>query len=126
MELLLDTQAFLWWQTSSSRLGDAARAAIAAPANVVFVSVASVWEIAIKRRLGKLAFADSVARAIAANGFVDLPILAADAESAADLDWPHTDPFDRLIVAQAVNQGLTLVTADAAVRRYGGVAQLRA
>ena len=126
MELLLDTQAFLWWQTSSTRLGAAARAAIAAPANVVFVSVASVWEIAIKRRLGKLAFADSIASAIAANGFVDLPIGAPDAERAGDLDWDHDDPFDRLIVAQAANRGLTLVTADAAVRRYGGVAQLRA
>jgi PIN domain nuclease of toxin-antitoxin system len=126
MELLLDTQAFVWWQTSSSRLGVRARAAIAEPANVVFVSAASVWEIAIKRRLGKLAFAASVASAISANGFADLPILASDAEAAGGLDWDHHDPFDRMIVAQAMNRGLTLVTADAAIGRFGGIAQLRA
>jgi PIN domain nuclease of toxin-antitoxin system len=126
MELLLDTQAFLWWQTSSSRLGVAARAAIADPANVVFVSAASAWEIAIKRRLGKLAFDASVAAAIAANGFVDLPILTADAEAAGDLDWRHADPFDRLMIVQAMARGLTLVTADRAIRSFGQVAQLAA
>ena len=126
MELLLDTQAFVWWQTSSSRLGATARAAIAEPANVIFVSAASVWEMAIKRRLGKLAFNAPIAAAIAVNGFVDLPILAADAEAAGDLDWDHNDPFDRLIVAQARSRGLTLVTSDARIQRYGGVAQLHA
>jgi len=126
MELLLDTQAFLWWQTSSGRLSVAARAAIAEPANVVFVSVASVWEIAIKRRLGKLKFTASIANSIVVNGFADLPILAADAEAASELDWEHSDPFDRLIVAQALNRRLTLVTADAEIRRYGAVAQLAA
>jgi PIN domain nuclease of toxin-antitoxin system len=126
MDLLLDTQAFLWWQTSSSRLSDAARAAIANPANVVFVSAASVWEIAIKRRSGKLAFDAPVAAAIAVNGFVELPMLALDAEAAGDLDWRHTDPFDRLLVAQAVSRSLTLVTSDRAIRSFGAVPQLSA
>ena len=126
MELLLDTQVFLWWQTSSNRLGVAARAAMAEPSNVVFVSAASVWEIAIKRRLGKLRFDASVVNAIAANGFVELPILSADAEGAGDLDWRHSDPFDRLLVAQAIAHGLTLVTSDQSIRSFTAVAQLGA
>jgi PIN domain nuclease of toxin-antitoxin system len=126
MELLLDTQVFLWWQTSSSRITDGARAAIANPANAIFVSAASVWEVAIKRRLGKLAFDGSAARAIAANGFFELPILASDAESAGDLDWRHSDLFDRLLVAQALARGLTLITSDREIRSFGGVAQLGA
>lgn len=126
MELLIDTQVFLWWQASTSRIGAAARAVIAEPSNVVFVSAASVWEVAIKRGLGKLAFAGSATGAIAANRFLELPILASDAELAGDLEWEHADPFDRLMVAQAVSRGLTLVTADRAIRSFGQVAQLDA
>jgi PIN domain nuclease of toxin-antitoxin system len=126
MDLLLDTNVFLWWESSSSRLGRHAEAAIADPDNRVFVSAASVWEIAIKRRLGKLVFDGSAVRAIGANGFVELPILGADAEAAGALDWDHADPFDRLIVAQARAHGLTLVTADGAIRRVPGVALLGA
>ncbi len=92
--------------------------------NRVLVSAGSVWEIAIKRRLGKLSFDGSPAAAIAANGFEELPILPLDAEQAGELAWGHADPFDRLLVAQARRLAATMVTADAAVRDYGKVALL--
>jgi len=124
VNLLLDTHVFLWWDTQSPALNAAARAAIQDPRNAVFVSAATVWEIAIKRRLGKLTFTGSASAAIAANGFHELPILPLDAEDAGDLLWRHGDPFDRLLVAQTIRQGLILVTADKAIRAFDGVAQL--
>jgi PIN domain nuclease of toxin-antitoxin system len=90
----------------------------------VFVSAASVWEIAVKKRAGKLDFQDSAAAAIDANGFHELPILPVDAEQAGALEWSHHDPFDRMLVVQARRLSLTLVTADRAVLAYGGSAQL--
>jgi PIN domain nuclease of toxin-antitoxin system len=78
------------------------RDAIAQPENSIFVSAVSVWEIAIKRRRGKLDFPDPPSAAIGANGFQALPILPEDPEWAGDLVWDHGDPFDRLLVAQAI------------------------
>ncbi len=124
MELLLDTHVFLWWDSGNPLLNQAARRAISDPANQVFVSAASVWEIAIKRRLGKLAFAESPCAAIGKNGFFELAILPMDAESAGDLAWDHTDPFDRLLVAQASRLRGTLITADAAIRALDPVVTL--
>lgn len=124
MNLLLDTHVFLWWDSRDKALSAEARAPIADPANQVFVSAASVWEIAIKRRLNKLDFRGSAAAAIAANGFRELPILPIDAEQAGDLAWQHIDPFDRMLVAQAKRLTFTLVTADAAIRAYPHVAQI--
>lgn len=124
MNLLLDTHVFLWWDRRDKALNTDAREVIAGPANNVFVSAVSIWEIAIKRRLNKLAFRGSPVAAIAANGFLELPVLPIDAESAGDLAWQHNDPFDRMLVAQAGRLGFTLVTADAAVRAWAGVAQL--
>ena len=126
MDLLLDTHVFLWWDAASPELGAACRAAIADPANRVFVSAASVWEIGIKRRTGKLAFSGSAVEAIRQNGFLEAPILGRDAEAAAALDWSHADPFDRLLVAQAQLGSLTLATADKVIRGFGGVTQLKA
>ncbi len=124
MDLLLDTHVFLWWDKQDPALHGQAQAIIADAGNRVFVSAASIWEIAIKRRLGKLEFHGSPATAIAASGFHELPILAADAESAGDLSWRHSDPFDRLLVAQARRLTITLVTADMTIRAFDGVAQL--
>lgn len=123
-DLLLDTHVFLWWQVKDRRLAETARQSIAAPSVRAFVSAASVWEIAIKQRSGKLAFGVSPVLAIAANGFSELPVVGLDAERAGGLDWAHTDPFDRLLVAQAMRHGLVLVTSDAAIVRFRGVAQL--
>lgn len=126
MKLLLDTHVFLWWDQGAPNLGTAARQVIETPANTIFVSAASVWEIAIKRRLGKLAFQGSVTQAIDANGFQPLPIRAIDAEAAGALAWTHGDPFDRLLVAQAMGHDLVLVTADATISAYPAIAHVAA
>lgn len=124
MDLLLDTHVFLWWDGRHPSLAAAVAEAIADPANAVFVSAASIWEVAIKARRGRLALAGSPADAITANGFRPLPILPVDGERAGGLDWDHRDPFDRMLVAQAARLSMTLVTADEAVRDYRHVAQL--
>lgn len=126
MDLLLDTHVFLWWDSGDARLDVSVHAAIANPANQVFVSAASVWEIAIKAKLGKLSFAGSPTAAIDSNGFRALPILPIEAELAGNFTWAHADPFDRLLVAQATQRSLTLVTADAAIHDHATVALLKA
>jgi PIN domain nuclease of toxin-antitoxin system len=125
MDLLLDTHAFLWWDASDPQLGAACATAIALPTNRVFVSAASVWEIAVKQRAGRLPCKGSPTQAIVRNGFLVLPISGDHAEAAAALPPIHQDPFDRLLIAQALLRGLVLVTADAAIRRYA-VPQLSA
>jgi PIN domain nuclease of toxin-antitoxin system len=124
VNLLLDTHVFLWWDQGGAALSGPARAAIARPENGIFVSAASVWEIAIKRRFGKLRFPGSAAAAIGQNGFHALPVVPHDAERAGDLIWDHADPFDRLLVARAIRLDMTLVTADRNIRGFGDVAQL--
>lgn len=118
MRLLLDTHVFLWCVAGSRSLKLPARQLIAS-ADEVFVSAASIWEAAIKVRLGKLE-ADPVALcgAIEASGFLELPVRAAHAAGVARLPMHHTDPFDRLLIAQALAEPLRLVTADATLGRY--------
>lgn len=118
MDLLLDTHVFIWWDCSDSKLGRTAAACIADPANRVFVSAASVWEIAIKQQLGRLEFGGSPAQAVTKNGFLSLAITGEHAEAAAVLPAIHQDPFDRVLIAQALARGLVLVTADANVKLY--------
>ena len=89
------------------------------PGNDIFVSVASVWEIAIKRATGKLTFAAPIVGTVEAIGFELLPITASHAEHAGGLPLHHRDPFDRLLIAQAMLEGLVLATADPAMRPYG-------
>jgi PIN domain nuclease of toxin-antitoxin system len=122
LSFLLDTHVFLWFEAGSTRLSDEAAAVIRRVDVAVYVSAASFWEIAIKRRLGKLAY-DGSARAAAADaGFEELSIDAADAETAGALDWDHRDPFDRMLVAHCLNRALTLVTADPALRARRDIA----
>lgn len=97
---------------------------IEAPERTVFVSAVSFWEIATKRRIGKLRYEGSPRAAAAGAGFSELPVDGADAELAGALDWDHRDPFDRMLVAQCLNHSLTLVTADAALRARPDVAAL--
>ena len=118
MNLLLDTHAFLWWDSHDPRLPAAFQAAIESPYNNVYVSAVTVWEIAIKRASGKLAFSGSAARSIAGHGFLPLPVTVEHAEWAGSLPSLHRDPFDRLLVAQARLEGLTLVTVDQQILRY--------
>jgi PIN domain nuclease of toxin-antitoxin system len=119
MRLLLDTHVFLWWDAHDMRLPDAHRRAIESPQNEVFISTATVWEIAIKRSSGKLVFALSVAKAIEQHRFISLPITVDHAEGAGVLPQIHRDPFDRLLVSQAQLEGLILVTVDDQILRYG-------
>jgi PIN domain nuclease of toxin-antitoxin system len=118
MDLLLDTHVFLWWDGGDRRLSGKARKEIVDIGNKVFVSAASVWEIAIKRQLGKLAFAGEIRAAITRNDFEPLPVAVEDAEDAGGLPMHHSDPFDRLLVAQAARLGLVLVTSDGSLRPY--------
>jgi len=115
--LLLDTHVVLWWRADDPRLGRAAREAIAI-ADFVHVSAASVWEAGIKMRLGRLRLPERFAKGVADSGFSELPVRFAHAERAADLPRHHADPFDRMLVAQAQIEGLTLVTHDSSIWRY--------
>ena len=120
---LLDTHAFLWWIADSGRLSGAAHGAIADESNDILVSAASAWEIATKHRLGKLPGGEAVATDIAGHivgqGFLEMAIGVADAERAGRLPGPHRDPFDRMLIAQALAQDLTVVSVDAVFDRYG-------
>lgn len=109
--VLLDTHVALWVTTDSPRLGPASRAAIDAAA-AVFVSAASVWEIAIKVALGKLDAPLPIGPRFGDSGLRELPVDWAGADAITDVDLDHGDPFDRLIVAQARSRALTLLTAD--------------
>ena len=117
MKLLLDTHAFLWWRSNDRRLGDHARSAIGG-ADLVFVSAATAWEAAIKSALGRLTYPDTIEAGVEASGFSELPITVAHAERAGRLPTHHRDPFDRMLVAQAQAEGLTVVTGDPKIRRY--------
>ncbi len=119
MRLLLDTHAFLWWQAGGSALAPAARQAIAASDSVVYLSAASAWEMAIKRAKGRLESPTDVAEAVDANGFRELPISVVHAQSVGALPPHHDDPFDRMLIAQAKLEGLTIVTRDPAFKAYG-------
>jgi len=124
VKLLLDTHVVLWWDSADEQLGGRARDMIADPDNQIFVSAASIWEIAIKHAKGKLRLTGSPAALIARNGFAPLPITPEDAELAGSLAWSHTDPFDRMLVAQAQLFGLVLVHADGVIETYKQVPQI--
>ena len=115
MNLLLDTHVFLWWDRRDPGLNTDARAAIEDPRNDVFVSAASVWEIAIKRSLGKLTMPADFAEAVAASGLHDLPITRAHGLAVDHAALPHRDPFDAMLVGQARSERLTFLTADGAI-----------
>jgi PIN domain nuclease of toxin-antitoxin system len=115
--LLLDTHIFLWWRGEPFRLDGKVRNRIAT-ADLVFVSVTSAWEAAIKASLGRLDLPDSVEAGVLASGFEKLLITFSHAEQAASLPPHHRDPFDRMLVAQAQTEELTLVTHDRLLEPY--------
>jgi len=117
MSLLLDTHALLWW-LADAELTDEARHAIADPDRLVAVSAASIWEIAIKREIGKLDAPDGAGGVAEAAGFDPLGITFAHAAAAGALPPHHRDPFDRMLVAQARIEGLTIMTRDLAFAGY--------
>lgn len=120
MNLLLDSHAFLWWLAEDPKLSAEARQAVADPSSAVHVSAASVWELSIKAALGRLDLngADLVEE-IGENAFIELPMTARHAAHAASLPRHHDDPFDRMLIAQARVEGLTVVTRDSVFPAYG-------
>lgn len=118
MKLLLDTHVLLWWLTDDPRLGPELRSAISDPDALVHVSAATVWEIAIKEALGRIDLDADLAVEIEAGGFIELPIQARHALAAGRLPRHHGDPFDRMLVAQAREEQLTLVSQDGALAAY--------
>jgi PIN domain nuclease of toxin-antitoxin system len=123
MQLLLDTHAFLWWLAGDSNLSTTAKKAIGNEDNTVYVSAASAWEITTKHRLGKLPGAGVVAADVAATivdqSFVALPVSIRHGQMAGALPGPHRDPFDRMLIAQAMLETLTLITNEKAFDHYG-------
>jgi PIN domain nuclease of toxin-antitoxin system len=123
MKLLLDTHLLLWAAGRPSRLSATARKLIDAPSNELLFSAASIWEVAIKRGLGRSDFqADPrlLRRGLLDNGYNELPILSDHVVALDSLPPIHKDPFDRLLVAQATVEGITLLTADTIVAQYPG------
>jgi PIN domain nuclease of toxin-antitoxin system len=116
--MLLDTHTFVWWVGDSPRLPKRFRAAIAEPANDVFVSAVTVWEIAIKRRTGKISFSGGIVDEIRSQGFEPLAIAVGHAEAMERMPFLHRDPFDRMLVAQAMAEGMILLTVDAEIIKY--------
>ncbi len=115
--LLLDTHVFLWWRSQPSKISPDVTRAIAA-AEVVFVSTASAWEASIKATLGKLRLPESFESGVANSGFQQLPIGFGHAGRVSDLPPHHQDPFDRMLIAQAQSEGLTLVSHDRRLAPY--------
>ena len=118
MTLLLDTRVFLWWLDDPRKLSAAARQAVGNGRNTVFISAVVIWEIVIKKSLGKLKAPADLDRVIAANQFVPLPVTIAHVLALEKLAEHHRDPFDRLLIAQAFEEGLTFVTRDEHAARY--------
>ena len=123
MKILLDTHALLWASEDSPRLTKAVRKLIGDPGNELYFSAASLWEIAIKNGLGRSDFSVDpriLRRGLLENGYIDLPIASEHAVAISALPPIHKDPFDRLLVAQAIVEGITLLTVDPVLTQYPG------
>ncbi len=118
MNLLIDAHVLVWWIGDQPELTDEARAAIADPANTVSVSAATVWELAIEKAAGRLEFDGDVRAELEINRFDLLPIGLEHALAAAKLPQHHSDPFDRMLIAQAQIERLTIVTRDRRIPQY--------
>jgi PIN domain nuclease of toxin-antitoxin system len=122
MKLLLDTAVFLWWVTASESVTAAVRTVVSAPANEVWVSAVSSWEIALKHGSGRLPLPEApetlVPHERRRHGFGSLPLDERSTLHLPRLPRLHKDPFDRMLVCQAIEHGLTLVTPDRAIRQY--------
>lgn len=118
MKILLDTHVLLWWLADDPLLSRKARSLIIDKKNIVFISAATTWEMMIKKALGKLEAPDDIVEMIKDNQFKDLPITLAHTVAIRDLPKHHHDPFDRMLVAQAKSESLTLITADEKLTAY--------
>jgi PIN domain nuclease of toxin-antitoxin system len=119
VRLLLDTHAALWWLADDARVGSDAERKLDDETNRVLLSAAVVWEVSIKRSLGKLRAPPDLAATLVAAGAQPLPITLDHAAAVALLPWHHRDPFDRMLVAQAVTERAVIVSQDERLDRYG-------
>lgn len=119
MKLLLDTHAALWWLADDARVGKDAERELSDDTNRVLLSAAVVWEVAIKRSLGKLQAPPDLAATLVGAGAQPLPITLDHAAAVESLPWHHRDPFDRMLVAQALIEGSAIVSQDYELREYG-------
>ena len=119
MRILLDTHTFLWLATDSKRIQAEALRSLSDTSNEVVYSAATSWEIAVKRASGKLRFTGSPVAMARKIGLTELPMTAEHSEAAGDLPLHHSDPFDRMLIAQAQVEGLVLATRDGVLGRYG-------
>ena len=118
MLYLLDTHTLLWWFADPSRLLAKTREVIAEPTNAVMISSVSTWEIVIKKALGKLEVSSKIFDLINEESFSELPVTIAHTRQLAALPSLHQDPFDRLLIAQAVNEKATIITRDKVFEKY--------
>lgn len=118
MRLLLDSHVVVWWSVFPGRLRAETRAALIDPANEVFLSAASVWELGLKIARQKLRLPAGYATRLLADGFEELPVSVAHTDRTLMLPALHGDPFDRILIAQALEEGLVLVTSDREIARY--------
>ena len=119
MRLLLDTHVLLWWLADDPSLGEEARTGISDPGSSVFVSAATVWEVSIKQALGKLEAPSDLLHQVELNRFEPLSMTVSHAYTAGALPRHHDDPFDRMLVAQAMKEDLVLLTGDPRMSSYG-------
>jgi len=119
LKLLLDTHAALWWLSGDERFGEQAERQLTDETNQVLLSAAVVWEVAVKRSLGKLEAPEDLAPTLLSAGAQALPVSLEHAAAVERLPWHHRDPFDRMLVAQASIEGAALVSGDDALRPYG-------
>ena len=118
MRVLLDTHVAIWFFEDAALIADEARAAIEHPDNDVYLSAASVWEWALKQARGRVAMPGGMAEGASLAGFAELPVTWAHGRAAAALPALHGDPFDRMLIAQAVSEELVLLTRDRAIGQY--------
>lgn len=120
MRLLLDSHIFVWWSAGDQRLGPRAEKMLLAPDVELFISAASWWELAVKQAIGKLRLnIPETRRSLEQRGVTGIPVTIAHAEQAGALPALHGDPFDHMLVAQALCEGLVLLTRDKSLKRYG-------
>jgi PIN domain nuclease of toxin-antitoxin system len=118
MNLFLDTHVLLWWLDDNPLLSKQAKEYIADVDNIIFVSAVVIWEIRIKEALGKLEIAPDFFNIVKQQGFEILSITAQHANKVGDIPMHHRDPFDRMLIAQAIEESLTIVTHDRAFKAY--------
>jgi PIN domain nuclease of toxin-antitoxin system len=118
VKYLLDTNALLWWLSNDISLSHEAQTKIGSPDNLIFVSVVSAWEISIKKAIGKLDAPDDLEAAIIDSRFEPLSISIGDGIAAGKLPHYHNDPFDRMLIAQAISYDLIIITSDHKFEQY--------